>query len=189
MALKHIEDRVQHSGRFLRYLHRQVEDRAGRAYTWEMVARTTQGPVVVIVPVTEEGEVWITRIWRVPVDGYVVEFVAGLRGADEPVEETARRELLEEAGCTVGSVEELFRGPYDAGLIGEDIVYLLGLGAAQVQAPEREPVEDMELYRVPLRDLARWMAAPPEGARVDPKCWAVLWFLQQHPALQRFWQA
>jgi hypothetical protein len=43
MALKRIGDQVQQSGRFLRYLHRQVEDRAGRAYTWEMVARTTQG--------------------------------------------------------------------------------------------------------------------------------------------------
>lgn len=186
MALRRVLDRVVHQGRFLRLLHRQVEDREGRPYTWELVERTTQGPVVVVVPVTEAGEVWISRIWRVPVDGYVTEFVAGLRGPDEPLEETARRELMEEAGCTVDTLEELLRGPYDAGLIGEEIVYLLGLGARQIRPPEREPVEDMELYLVPLRDLPAWLAAPPGGARVDPKCWAALWFLQQHPALSRF---
>lgn len=186
MALRRIADRVVQQGRFLRLIHRQVEANDGQPRVWEMVERTTEGPVVVVVPVTAEGEVWINRIWRVPVDGYVMEFVAGLRGPGEPLEQTARRELLEEAGCELESVEELLRGPYDAGLIGEEIVYLLGLGARQIQPPEREPMEDIELYRLPLRDLATFLAAPPGGARVDPKCWAALWFMERHPALRRF---
>jgi ADP-ribose pyrophosphatase len=184
MALETLDNTVLHQGRFLKFLHRKVKDTAGGEYTWELVERTTQGPIVVIIPITASGEVLLAQIYRVPVEDKVVEFFAGLRGENEPIEETAKRELLEEAGWRVERVERLFGGPYDAGLIGEEIVYFVGFDAVEVQAPEREAVEDLEIFKMPLSKLGGWLGA--QSARVDPKCWAALYFLEKHPELQRF---
>jgi ADP-ribose pyrophosphatase len=54
---------------------------------------------VAVVPVLDDGRAVLVHQWRAAVDTVVLEIPAGLRDVDgEPLEETARRELVEEAG-------------------------------------------------------------------------------------------
>jgi 8-oxo-dGTP pyrophosphatase MutT (NUDIX family) len=59
---------------------------------------------VAIVALDDQGRVLMIRQYRHPAGAMLWEIPAGLRDvAGEPLVETARRELLEEAGCLAGS--------------------------------------------------------------------------------------
>ena len=63
---------------------------------------------VTIVPVHEDGTVSLVRQYRAAVDTYVLEIPAGTRDQDgEEAEDTARRELAEEAGLEAAHWELL----------------------------------------------------------------------------------
>jgi 8-oxo-dGTP pyrophosphatase MutT (NUDIX family) len=63
---------------------------------------------VTIVPVHDDGRVTLVRQYRAAVDAMVLEIPAGTRDVDgEPPEETARRELAEEAGLEAETMEVL----------------------------------------------------------------------------------
>jgi len=63
---------------------------------------------VAVVPLTGDGTVLLVRQYRGPIDGELLEIPAGTRDVDgEPPEETAKRELEEEAGVRAGRVELL----------------------------------------------------------------------------------
>jgi ADP-ribose diphosphatase len=53
---------------------------------------------VLVVPVLPDGRLVIERQFRYPLDRVFIEFPAGKRDAGESAEDTARRELREEAG-------------------------------------------------------------------------------------------
>ena len=63
--------------------------------------------VVLVIPVTQAGEIVVIEQFRVPLKGPVIEYPAGLVGdeqdADERFETAARRELLEESGYEAGA--------------------------------------------------------------------------------------
>ena len=63
---------------------------------------------VVVVPVTDDGEVTLVRQYRAAIDRDLLEVPAGKRDvSDEPVELTAHRELEEEVGMKAGSMVKL----------------------------------------------------------------------------------
>ena len=53
---------------------------------------------VVIVPITDSGQIVLVEQWRPAIDGYSLELPSGTRELDEPVDRTAQRELREETG-------------------------------------------------------------------------------------------
>jgi ADP-ribose pyrophosphatase len=53
---------------------------------------------VVIIPLIDEGTLLLEHQYRYPVRSHFLELPAGKIEADEPAEQTARRELLEETG-------------------------------------------------------------------------------------------
>ncbi|MCW8925413.1 MAG: NUDIX hydrolase, partial [Xanthomonadales bacterium] len=69
---------------------------------WEYAFRTNASGVVVMVPVTDEGELVLVEQYRKPVDNRLIELPAGLVGdlddAGEGFKEAAQRELFEETG-------------------------------------------------------------------------------------------
>ena len=98
MRLSHIKDEVVFDGKYTQMILRHVLSKSGKPIVWEMVRRKTHGRIVAIVPVTIKKEVVLVKIYRVPVQSYVIEACAGLmdvRGESE--EDAARREMLEDA--------------------------------------------------------------------------------------------
>ncbi len=99
---------VLHAGKFLKLM------RDGR---WEYVQRVTRDHAVIIIGLTPQQEVVLIEQPRIPAGGPVIEWPAGLVGdsaatADEAIEETARRELLEETGYAANASSGYLPAPH-----------------------------------------------------------------------------
>jgi ADP-ribose pyrophosphatase len=165
--------KVLHSGRHLRLV-----ERAG----WEFVERPGIHGIVLVVAVTPEGRLLLVEQPREAVGAAVLELPAGLAGdaespAGEPLEEAARRELVEETGWDATGMERLTAGPPSAGVTSEIVTLFRARGLRKVGPGGGVAGERITVHEVPLdgvESFAREREA--EGVLVDPKVWAGLWF-------------
>jgi ADP-ribose pyrophosphatase len=100
----HLTDRLLYDAGFLKLVSARV---AFSGTTIERVVVRHPGAVVV-VPITDSGNVVLIRQFRAAVTDWVIELPAGKRDvAGEDPRETARRELAEECGLTASEVVHL----------------------------------------------------------------------------------
>lgn len=167
------EKRLLHRGRHLAFVEREG---------WEYVDRPGVTGIAVVVAVTDDARLVLVEQHRPPVDARVVELPAGLCGdeagsADEPLEEAARRELLEETGWEAREVERLTAGPPSAGVSSEVLTFFRARGLVRRGRGGGVAGERIDVWEVPLADVGGWLLArEAEGVLVDPKVWAGLWF-------------
>ena len=112
---------------------------------------------VAVVPIDGE-EVVLVRQYRAAIDAHLLEIPAGLRDiAGEALEDTARRELLEETGLVAGRLEKVAGVHNSVGFSDEMIHIFLATELSETDRTVTESPEeiDMEILRVPL-------AAAPE---------------------------
>lgn len=165
--------RELHAGRHLRLVVRNG---------WEFVERPGIRGIVLVVAVTPEDRLLLVEQRREPVDANVLELPAGLAGdaespPDEPLEEAARRELVEETGWDAKAMERLTSGPPSAGVTSEVITFFRARGLSRVGAGGGVEGEAITVHEVPLaaaEELLREREAG--GTLIDPKVWAGLWF-------------
>ena len=88
---------------------------------WEYVRRVNASGAVMIVAVTEEGELLLVEEYRVPLHARTVGLPAGISGdeGEESSLQSARRELEEETGYRADSWTYLLAGPSSPGLTTE----------------------------------------------------------------------
>lgn len=178
--MKVLNDELVYNGQFLQVINRHFIDREGKKAVWEMVKRKTQGDIIGIVAVTKDKEIILEKIFRVPLNDYVLELPAGLMDIKGESEEAmVRRELLEETGYAVESVEELMRGPFSAGLRDGEMAIYLGMNAYFVQEPMREGAEDIEVVKVSLNRLFDYLMAQKGKLKVDLKMASVIPYLER----------
>lgn len=123
---------------------------------------------VAVLPLHDDGTVTLVHQYRVAVGSDVWEVPAGLRDiADEPTEETARRELAEEVGLRAGRLERLAMFHNSVGFSDEAVVIYLARDLSAV-ADDRQGVEEehMRVERMPL-DAA--LAMVDDGRITDAK--------------------
>lgn len=137
-------------GSFLRILGLRYRDSSGKLRDWEAVERVNCKGIVAVVPITNDGCVLLIRQFRPPVNGYVIEFPAGLNDRDEPLDVVAKRELLEETGYQAKEITFLGRGPLSSGSSVEVLTVYLARGLEFVGASERDETEEIEVIKVPL---------------------------------------
>ena len=169
------KDITRYRGRYLSLLER---DR------WEFASRSNASGVVVIVAVTEAGEIVLVEQYRKPVGACVVELPAGLVGdladPDETVIVAAHRELLEETGYAAARMEVLMACPSSAGMSDEIITFVLATGLERIGPGGGDDSEDIEVLPVPLADVDEWLDAQrAAGKPMDPKIYAALYWLQK----------
>jgi len=112
---------------------------------------------VAAVPVTDDGHVVCVRQYRAAVGTWLLEVPAGIRDVgDEPPEETARRELAEEAGLAAETMELVATVHNSPGFADERGQVFLATGLREVPTDRQGVEEDhMEIVRVPLADVHR----------------------------------
>jgi ADP-ribose pyrophosphatase len=169
-------EKIHYSGRFLGLKER---DR------WEYAYRTNASGVVVIVPVTDAGELVLVEQYRIPVRSRVLELPAGLVGdngdTDEAFETAAQRELIEETGYRAASLQELLTSPSTPGMADEMITIYFASGLERVGPGGGDGNEDIAVHHVPLDNAVDWLEArKAEGVMLDPKIYAGLFWAQSH---------
>ncbi len=115
---------------------------------------------VTVVPVHEDGTVTLVRQYRAAVDAMVLEIPAGTRDKPgEAAEETAKRELAEEAGLAAEHLEPLIETWNSPGVSDQRTVIFLATGL--MPCPRRpDGVEEhaMTIETVHLGEVDRLVA-------------------------------
>ena len=148
---------------------------------WEYAYRTNASGVVIIVPVTDAGELVLVEQYRIPVKSRVLELPAGLVGdngdSEEAFEIAAQRELIEETGYHAASLEELLTSPSTPGMADEMITIYFAHGLERVGPGGGDGNEDITVQHVPLDSAVNWLEAHmAEGIMLDPKIYAGLFW-------------
>jgi len=149
---------------------------------WEFVRRRNATGVVGVVAATPDREILLVRQYRVPVATETIELPAGLvgdGGAPEDPLVAAGRELEEETGWRAGRLRILCHAPSSAGLTSETLLLVMAEDLVQVGPGGGIPGEEsIRVERIPFERVAEWLGERiAEGAVVDAKIWAALWFL------------
>ena len=145
--------------------------------------RGVVGAAVIIVPVLrtpgQEPRLVMIREYRVPVGCYVIGLPAGLIEKDEPIEESIRRELLEETGFELAKVHRITQPLLSSAGMTDEAAMLAFVdvrgepGALQAL----EPSEDVEVL---LLDYAGLCEMCDDSTQVvDVKAWMALFLYQQ----------
>lgn len=167
---------IKAEGKYLRYW-----DESG----WEYVERINCTGIVLIAATTDEDRLLLVEQYRVPLGKNCIELPAGLVGdtaefAGEPFQQAAERELLEETGYQAVGWTQVAEGPISSGLCSETITIFVAKGLTKVAEGGGDESENIIVHEVPVAELHDWLAQrEAEGAAVDPKIFAGLYYLQR----------
>ena len=180
--MKVTDRKVIHEGRFVRLVEKRVVNSQGRHGTWEIVERTNihGNGAVVIVALTEDGELLFEKNWRAGTESYVNQFPAGLTDlAGETEEDAARRELLEETGYAASHVIPVMLSPLSAALTSTRAMHFFAPGARRVEMPTHADIEGIEVIRVPQGRVDEFLLNLPDGVELDLRVPGILWVMKQ----------
>ena len=158
---------------------------------YEFISRKRCSGVVIIVPVTDSGEMILVEQFRAAVGKKVLELPAGLVG-DEPAfkgesfEVAAKRELLEETGFEAQRISFLMSGPVSSGAMSEIINFYRADGLIERHAGGGDEHEDITVHRVPVTDIHAFIEDfNVNHGLVDPKVYIGLYFGSDAQRFQR----
>ena len=123
---------------------------------------------VAALPLHDDGTVTLVRQYRVATDQDMWEIPAGLRDVEgEPLAETARRELVEEAGLKADHVDPLITFHNSPGCSDETVAVFVATGLSEVP-DDRQGAEEAYM-RVDRVTLAAALAMVDDGRITDSK--------------------
>jgi 8-oxo-dGTP pyrophosphatase MutT (NUDIX family) len=108
---------------------------------------------VLVIPLTESGEVVFIRQYRHGVQQVVLEVPGGVVDQGESPEQTAARELREETGYTAERVRHLGRMMPNPAINSAYCHVVLAEGCRHTDQPEFDPFEKIDVLRRPLSEV------------------------------------
>ncbi|MDR1060474.1 MAG: NUDIX hydrolase [Clostridiales bacterium] len=157
-----IERRDVAQGKVIRFEQLKVRLPDGAESTRDVV-RHPGG--CVIVPIGEDGSLYLVRQYRVAIGAVTLEFPAGKLEPGEPPEACARRELLEETGFSAGSMRRVLSVCSTPGFCDE-IIHVFIAEQLAAGAPSPDEGEFVKLERMRLDAL---MGMVRSGGIMDAK--------------------
>lgn len=158
------------SGKYLRALRR------GR---WEFVSRMNAVRAVVILA-EHDGKMILLEQHRMAIGGRCIELPAGLVGDEDPsatIEDTAIKELEEEAGFTGSSVTRLGDFHSSPGMVSESFTLVRVDGVTRCGDGGGTEHEDIKVHLVARSDIPSFVEQKrAEGCAVDVKLLLFLGF-------------
>ena len=167
LLFKKVDERRTYDGHFVHVAVATFEAEDGSTFEREIIRH--RGAVGVVALTADGRSAVLVRQYRVAIEDVLLEIPAGVRDVDgEPPEETARRELEEEAGLrAVGPLELLTEYVVAVGLTDETLViYLCRATEACDARPQSAEEEVMEVLEVALDDVPAMIA---DGRNRDGK--------------------
>jgi ADP-ribose pyrophosphatase len=143
---------------------------AKRRGRWEYVGRARNIRAAVILALVDR-EVLLVEQFRVPLGKRSLELPAGLIGDEsegEDVLAAAGRELEEETGYRAARLEDLGEFYSSPGMVSESFTLVRASGLEKVGPGGGTAGEDITVHRVPLAEIAGFVAARRgEGCGID----------------------
>jgi 8-oxo-dGTP pyrophosphatase MutT (NUDIX family) len=128
----------------------QPDGREGRFGVVEMKAGVS------VLPIDDEGNVYLVRVFRYTLDRDCLETIAGGIDEGESPEVAARRELREEAGIEATRLIDLGKADQMTEVVVSPDHLFLARGLSFV-ATDREPTERIAPVRASLDQALRWV--------------------------------
>ena len=154
---------------------------AKRRGRWEYVGRARGISAAVIIAIDDAGDglhIILVDQFRVPLGRRCIELPAGLVGdetAGEAPSLAAARELEEETGYHAGRMVDLGEYWSSPGMVSESFRLFRALDLVKTGDGGGVPGEDIRVHRVPLANLADWIAVQrKQGYAVDVKLLTLL---------------
>ena len=104
-----------------------------------------------VLPVDEQGAIWLVGQYRYPLDAYSWEIPEGGGHGDESPEETACRELQEETGLTAGRLE-LIATSHLSNSVSDEVAYVFRATELAAGPSAPEATERLEVRRLAWED-------------------------------------
>lgn len=116
----------------------------------------TMQPGVSILPVDQDGNVYLAKEYRYGIERVTIEVISGGYDADEDRIDAVRRELKEETGLEASEIIELgFIDPFTSVVNCPNYLYLAhGLKHGEAHP---EGTEQIEVLKVPYRQAFEWV--------------------------------
>lgn len=122
------------------------------------------------------------------------EFVAGMVGDEETLEDVARREVTEETGCAVQDIEFMFRYLATPGGSSETLFTFCAKvdseNAGGIHGLDHEH-EDISVFTVPALEAVSWLdvgANPPVRIDNSNTLLSLYWFRDHRERLRQMWR-
>jgi ADP-ribose pyrophosphatase len=162
-------------------------DNNGHTGRWVFASRKSaphsgrSSDAVIIVPVLrnpgQQPRLVMIREFRVPVGDYVIGLPAGLIDDGENVEDTVRREVREETGLEVSSIERISAPLFSSSGLTDEAA---AMAFVEVRGDPRPALEPSECLEVLLLDHAGVCQLCDDHApNIDAKAWMVLYLYQR----------
>ena len=139
---------------------------------WEYVGRVNQVRAVAILA-EFEGKLILIDQPRAAVGGQCLELPAGLVGDEDPnatIEDTAIKELEEEAGFTAERIERLGDFQSSPGMVSESFTLVRAHGVRRCGEGGGTPEEDINVHLVPRAEIPEFVATKrAQGFAIDVK--------------------
>lgn len=170
------KDEVQYCGEWL-----DVRCEQGHEY----ITRKRCSGIVIIIAVTDAGELLLTEQYRIPVGKRVLELPAGLVGDEdgkehETEEEAAKKELLEETGYEADNLRKVAAGPITSGISSEDLSFYRAGKIRKVNGGGGNDHEEITVHRVRLSELESYtQKCAAQGMLIDPKIFIGAYFAKK----------
>ena len=134
-----------------------------------------------VVALDSQRRVCLLRQYRYVADGWIWELPAGKLEPGEPPLETAKRELIEEAGVSASHWESLGTALSSPGVFGE-VLHLFYASGVEPSTAAHEHAEVIEVHWVPFTEAHEWAL---NGTIRDAKTIIALARAQAHVAAAR----
>ena len=181
-GFRKVGEREIHQGHIVRLTASTFSAPDGEEFTRDVVHTPNAVGIVPIDPdATGAWDVVLVRQFRGAVESTMLEIPAGMCDVDgESAEETAQRELMEEAGYRARLIEPLITFHPAAGFTTHRTTVVLGLGLDHVErAVDGVEEQHMTVERIPL---ARALSLVEQGEITDAKTVIGLLMTRDHLA-------
>lgn len=179
-----IDKKTAWKGRFMSAVEITYRDAKGVIRKWEAIERVGIAGIVVMVAVTPDNKVLLEKQFRAPVGRNVLELPAGLVEPGEPMEQAAKRELIEETGWAADRLDFLAEGPISTGASTEILRAYLCTGLKYVGRSGGDDSEIIEVIEVPIVETGKYLRdAQSRGTLVDLKVFGLVELAKQKMGL------
>lgn len=103
-----------------------------------------------VIPIDDEDHTWLVGQYRYALKTYEWEIVEGGSKSGEDLVDSARRELLEEAGIVAGSYELILGGLQTSNSVCNEVAFIYVARDLSFVPAEPEETEEIAIRRVPV---------------------------------------